>query len=326
MSEQSLEQISVKSAAEEIRMRAAAWLERRAGETWSEEDQVTLEQWLDASPSHRIAYLRVEAAWQRTYRLAALRVPQRTSVRQRVLPIIVKVAAALTALGVIGLVASSLVAVPRQQTYATGLGGRTTLLLSDGSHIELNTETVLHAAVTGGTRTVQLEKGEAYFDIVHDPSHPFTVIAGNRRIVDLGTKFVVQRDAGRLQVSLIEGRARLDLGDSGAKTQSVILTPGDVIVASHDTLFVSKRSAPALDNELGWRRGLLIFNQTTLADAVQQFNRYNAKKLVVSDPVAARHKIFGTFQSNNAELFARVAQEAFGFHVHGRGNEIVIER
>jgi transmembrane sensor len=51
---------------------AAAWLARRDGDGWSVADQAALTEWLDASTRHRVAYIRLEAAWQQTRRLKAL--------------------------------------------------------------------------------------------------------------------------------------------------------------------------------------------------------------------------------------------------------------
>ena len=49
---------------------------------------------------------------------------------------------------------------------------------ADGSRIELNTNTVLRARMTTDQRIVWLEKGEAYFRIKHDSTHPFIVMVG----------------------------------------------------------------------------------------------------------------------------------------------------
>jgi transmembrane sensor len=314
------------SGAEKDRMSAAAWLERHVDKRLSEADQAEFEAWLAASPSHRIAYLRVETAWKRTYRLAALRSAGSGQDSGRLFPLLAKIAAGLCVLAVIGLAFTFANGGTKQRTYATGLGGHARLTLADGSHIELNTQTILRAPSTGMARTVQLEKGEAYFEIVHDASHPFTVVAGDRRIVDLGTKFLVRRDGERLQVSLIEGRARIDLGNGGVKTQSAILLPGDVVVASGDNFVVNRQAVADLNDEMSWRSGLLVFNHTTLAEAARQFNRYNRKQLLVTDPSIARSEIFGTFHANNIALFARVAEETFGLHVKDQGDSIVLAR
>ena len=51
---------------------AAAWIARRDSGEWSEADATAFNEWLAASPSHRVAYYRLNAAWQETGRLQAL--------------------------------------------------------------------------------------------------------------------------------------------------------------------------------------------------------------------------------------------------------------
>jgi transmembrane sensor len=56
----------------EIEEIASDWLIRRQSGQWSEADQGRLEQWLEASTSNRVAYLRLELAWEDSARLKAL--------------------------------------------------------------------------------------------------------------------------------------------------------------------------------------------------------------------------------------------------------------
>ena len=213
----------------------------------------------------------------------------------------------------------------KTRTYATDLGGRSSLKLPDGSRIDLNTNTSLRVAMGGGHRAVWLDRGEAYFQIVHDSSHPFMVYANGHRITDLGTKFLVRQQKDRLEVALVEGRARVDVGDR-ASSRFAILTPGDVALAVADRLSVAGHQSKKLANQLGWRQGQLIFNETTLSDAVAEFNRYNTTKLIVRDPAVAQLKINGTFPTDGAEMFARVARHILQLRASRRGDDIVISR
>jgi transmembrane sensor len=305
---------------------ASAWLERFHAGNWTEQNQAELDTWLAESSAHRAAYWRLEDAWSNAARLSALREPLRQPVAQRrILPVLARTAGIIAVAGAAGIFAAQYSGSPKSQTYATGLGGRETLALSDGSHIELNTNTVLRVATNAHGRTVWLDKGEAYFDIKHDATHPFVVFTAGHRITDLGTKFLIRQNKGRVEVALMEGKARVDSNDA-AKAQSAVLTPGDVAIATTDELSVTQRPTAKLTNELSWRQGQLIFSETTLADAVAQFNRYNTTKLVVSDPAVARMKINGTFPTNGTEMFARVTQHILQLRTEKHGDEIVISR
>jgi transmembrane sensor len=173
-------------------------------------------------------------------------------------------------------------------------------------------------------RRVTLEKGEAYFDVVHNASHPFTVLSEGHRIIDLGTKFLVKSDPGSLKVSLVEGLARIEFVNEPVKAAANVLRPGDVAIATADSISVSHAPARQLNDELAWRRGALIFRDTTLAEAVAEFNRYNSQKIVIADADAARRRIGGTFTTSGVERFAEVVRIALGLEVRKRENEIFI--
>jgi transmembrane sensor len=173
---------------------------------------------------------------------------------------------------------------------------------------------------------VTLDRGEAYFQIKHDTSHPFVVFAGDHRVTDLGTKFIVRRDRSALKISLLEGSARVDGIGPRSDTASATLTPGDVAIATAETLVITKRPQRLLKDDLAWRRGLLVFSNTPLGDVVTELNRYNATKLTVADSETAKIGIGGTFPAHDTRAFVRVAHQLLGLSVASRGNELIISR
>lgn len=316
-------------SAKAIKARAADWLERRDREDWSEADQAALDAWLAQSMAHYTAFWRLEAAWGRTARLVALRSPmqeQSTSAPQRqISPILMGMAAAFALVAVLGAGAFLLLR-PSERTYATKVGGHELIAFEDGSRIELNTDTVLRARMTTKERIVWLDKGEAYFQVKHDPSHPFVVMVGDRRVTDLGTQFVIHRDTRNLEVAVLDGRVWFDAPDNRALSQTSLLTSGQVATVSADKISVTRRSAHELANELGWRHGVLVFKHQPLADVAREFNRYNQRKIVIADGAVGSLKIYGTFRTEDVDLFARVVQVAFQLNVQSEGNQIVISR
>lgn len=304
--------------------RAALWLERQDGENWSEADQAELDAWLAQSPAHVVAYLRLYDAWSRADRLAALRPKPEQEKPLASGGIFLRIAAALALIAITGAFAANYLMRPREVTFVTPVGGRETIKLSDGTRIELNTDTSIRVSATRERRLVTLDRGEAYFEVRHDAARPFVVQATDGRVVDLGTKFLVRDHTDHLEVSLIEGRARFE--SPNAQRQSAILKPGDVVVATADTLSVTSRSARELSDALAWQRGVIVFDHTTLADAAAELNRYNAKKIVIADPDVRRRIIGATIPVNGVEAFTRVAREIFHVHVEKNGGEIIISR
>jgi transmembrane sensor len=312
-----------------IRLQATEWLvERAEAQSWSDEKQRQLDAWLAASPAHLLAFWRVEDSWKRAGLMAEFRpfAPRPSSRPRFGWPSMLKGVAALAAAIVVAVGLSRLSHQPASQTYSTAIGGQKTIMLADGSRIDLNTDTVLTVASDPMQRSVVLEKGEAYFHIKHNADHPFTVMAAGRRITDLGTAFTVRNSASRVVVSLVEGSARLEAPSVATGPRSAVLRPGDVAVATAHEMTLTKAALPELQTELSWRRGLLVFHHTTLAEAAAEFNRYNRQKLVIEDAGTARMELRGTFRANDAPAFAHMAKAVMGVQVEFRGDDIVLHR
>jgi transmembrane sensor len=314
--------------AAEAEAQAAAWLERRDRSDWNSDQQAELEAWLGTSPAHRLAYLRLYAAWHYADRLAAMRRPRLSrlvSSSRRIGPAAFKIAAACAVVVAIGVAGLSYSKKPQTQAFETPVGGHETLKLADGSRIELNTNTKVRVALGAGQREVWLDRGEAYFEVQHNAARPFTVVTGNHRVTDLGTKFSVRANGDSLRVALLQGRAEVETDSVWNPPQSVILTPGDVVVATRSSLSMERQPQHLLSDELGWRRGMLIFDRTPLADVVAQFNRYNTKKLSVAGPAAAM-KIDGTFPATNIDDFLHLARDVLGLKVERQSNVVLLSR
>jgi len=296
-----------------IEWKAADWLQRRQFWNWSADDQAQLDVWLAESSAHRVAFLRLKSGYAQTERLVALRSikPEPESrLRARWFQAI----AALIAISAIGAGGALYFKKSEGVTYATPVGGRQTLTLADGTRIELNTDTVLKLNRQRGIRSVTLVRGEAYFQVQHDAAHPFVVETAGHTVTDLGTKFTVRAEPDRIEVRLVEGKARLDATDTAKPQPPMLLKPGDVAVATATAMTVKRESMTKLSDDLGWRRGLIVFHDTTLADAAERLNRYNTNKLVVGR-AAARLKINGTFRADDAQTFAQMARDVFGLRI-----------
>ena len=312
--------------ARDVKAAASAWRERQDRAGWNAEDQAGFDSWIVESPAHKIAFLRVDAAWARTERLVALRgaAPEKAAPERANFPALAKFAAALIFTALIGIGGARYLMQPAERTFSTPVGGHEVVKFADGTRIELNTNTVLRTRMTTQERMIWLDRGEAFFAVKHDAAHPFVVMAGGRRVTDLGTEFRVLKDGKRTEVAVVAGKVRFEA--PGAPMQTAVLLPGDVATATAGSMLLTKKSQSALGNELGWRRGVLVFRYTPLSEAVAEFNRYNEIKIVVADEAAARLKIYGTFRATHVEDFTALAEMVLGLRVKTNGNEIVITR
>jgi transmembrane sensor len=300
---------------------AAEWIERRDRDEWNETDRLALDAWLAQSPAHRAAFWRLEAAWKDTNRLTAFKpaLRPRREAKPAASRIVFKSVAAAVFVAACGIGAATYMTTPDWKTYSTTIGGREILTLGDGTKIELNTDSSVRVAQTASARHVWLDKGEAYFDVTHNAARPFTVTVGDRRITDLGTKFVVRRETQQMKVAVLDGRVQLEEKNGHA----AVLTRGDIVVATAGRLVRSHAPAKQIESDLGWRTGVLVFDDRTLADVADEFNRYNTRKLIVTGN-AAQTRIAGTFRADNIDAFANTAHRVLGLKVERRGQEILI--
>ena len=310
----------------EIVALASAWLERRDGDDWTDADQGGLDAWLAKSLGNQVEFWRVEAAWKRADRLGALRSPGHRSGRAQFWPLLFGAAAVFVGVVVLAIGRNGYLSPSNEKTYRTPIGGHEIITLTDGSKVELNTDTVLRTEIGARYRTAVLEKGEAYFSIRHDSIRPFVVSAAGHRITDLGTKFLVRNSGGALEVALVEGSAKFESADAWIQQHFAVLTPGDVVVATASSMSEVRKAPQQLLGDLGWRRGVIVLHRTALADAVAEFNRYNTQKLAISNPDVGELMLGGTFPIHDVEAFTRVAQQVFGLKVERRNGEILISR
>jgi len=311
-----------------IESAAAEWLARRDSSRWDDAQQRELDAWLAESTAHRVAWLRLQSAWQRadvlggafesataaepvpaTEPAPAARALRRFS-RWRIAASIALVAGA-----------SMLFALQQRdagtQQYATAIGENRTVALNDGTRLTLNTNTRLRTAA----RQVWLDSGEAYFDVAHDTARPFVVEAGPTRVTVLGTRFSVRREQDRIRVLVAEGKVRVSQGG-----KDVVLTPNAAATTSEGRIALQQQNEARTDSQLSWREGRLVLDQMTLGQAAEEFNRYNKRKLVIADPTVAAMSIGGSFSPSNIEGFARLLQQGFGLQASSTTDQIIISR
>lgn len=313
-----------------IRSMAQDWVvERHAGSNWSDEQQKELDRWLAQSPAHLTAYWRMEAAWEGAQRLAAVDEPMRPSPPNRRPASHIhrgKIAAAIALVAALGAGALTQFNAPVEKIYATPVGGQVTIRLADGSEIQLNTNSKLRLSPDKTRRQATLEKGEAYFIIKHDAKRPFELTAAGHLVTDLGTKFSVHAENGKLEVALIEGLAKIESLHSPEKSTTAILHPGDVALATATTLSLKAKPIARLQDQLSWRQGILTFKNVTLAEAAATFNRYNDTQIVITDKSVGKLTLYGTFPTGGVSAFADAAQAYFDLRVKNRKGEIIISR
>jgi transmembrane sensor len=303
---------------------AAAWLARRDGGRWSPADDDALAAWLDQDVAHRVAFLRLESVWVRADRMAALHAPS-WSVRPRVAPrrwVMAPLILGAAAAGVFVVVLMTLKPEVRD-TYKTGVGERRVVAMADGSTVELNTKTNISVGSGADRRSVRLDGGEAWFEVAHDPKHPFVIQVGDRQVTVLGTKFSIRRDGDKVEVVVAEGKVRVEDPRQPERHPAVLATPQQMVLADAAGTLVAPISAERLTSELAWRRGVLMFDGVPLREVAGEFNRYNKKQIAV-DAKVADVRIGGSFEATNIDGFARLLRKGFDLKVEDQGMRLTV--
>ncbi|XHS76913.1 FecR family protein [Burkholderiaceae bacterium UC74_6] len=203
--------------------------------------------------------------------------------------------------------------------YSSEIGKRRTVSLSDGSTITLNTNSRVAVSFTEGRRLIHLMRGQALFEVAHNPQRPFMVFAGDRRVTALGTVFEVRSEPSRMQVVLVQGAVVVDRGDrtgnaaSSAAEKPVLLAPGQAFVAAGGQQRVSKID---VRRELLWRDGFVEFDDESLGRAVQEFNRYASQPIELSPDGVADLRVSGLFRTDDPRRFVDTIRELLSIEVH----------
>jgi transmembrane sensor len=307
----------------DIRDEAALWMARARDPRFSDWDALT--EWLEADPAHNLAY---EAAFAGHDLAGAL-----TGERLAAAPVDIRPASTWWRSrwiggGLAGAVAAAMIAllVPnftqRAEIVAQTRPGEHRLIrLDDGSQIALNGNTRLVLDRKNG-RTARLERGEAMFSVVHDEVRPFTVETDGARMVDLGTRFDVLRNARGSEVAVAEGAVLYD--PNGA---AVRLGPGRLLrkADGSDIVEVNQVDPSGVG---AWRSGRLVYREAPLWRVADDLSRATGEPVAV-DPAVSAHLFTGAIalaQADRATLARRlgalldvtVAQQRDGLYLKAR--------
>ena len=346
---------------ERIEREAAGWLARRDRTDWSTRDELAFAAWRDAETAHRVAYLRLDAAWRGADRLKAVgagvgagdmpargdwnwsrpSVDQASGAASALNPAALDFArrpiathhrgwlfafagcAMACAVGVIAWQQNGRV---EQQVYRTSAGTLEEIPLADGSRATLSGDSVVGVALSRHERDIDLSRGEAFFAVAKDANRPFVVHVGTREVVAVGTRFAVRRDSDGLRVVVTEGLVRLESPSANApdRLSTTFLPAGSVAVIDANGASVRFGTPDEAERALSWRSGVLAFHDTPLAAAAAEFNRYGAKRIVMGDADVAALRVGGNFNWANADGFVRLLEAGFPVRAERQGDRIVL--
>lgn len=204
---------------------------------------------------------------------------------------------------------------------STEYGSKSKVQMPDGSLIWLNSGSKItyddHYGIKN--RTVNLV-GEAYFDVKHDPNHPFIIHTKNLNLKVLGTAFNVKayKGANNSEATLIRGS--LEVSFPNRPTEKIILKPKEKLSLTHlvvtpTALSSQKRikvveasplislskideQTPLKDiQEISWVENKLIFREKSFKELSTDLERWYNIKIDIKDSVMLEKKFTGTFKN-----------------------------
>jgi len=158
--------------------------------------------------------------------------------------------------------------------YATSVGEKRLINLSDGSIVTLNENSNLTFSDKPQARLVSL-KGEAFFEVQHEPSRPFSVENRKTKTTVLGTVFNVN-GSGKEEtvVSLLEGKIAFEADG----VEQVVLAPGESVNYNLGSKTL-KKSSSKNENETAWKTKQLKFENEKITKVIQTIEAYFDKSI-----------------------------------------------
>lgn len=312
---------------------AAGWFARLNTNTISHADLAAFRTWR-AVPEHADAYAQIEHIWGKAAGLsddadiqaAVAAVKPRRSAGSRITDLW-RALARRPMLGIGLAVAAGALAMlsPRLvdgDLYATRIGEQRTVRLADGSRIQLDTDSRVKVRLSGGRRDIDLVRGQALFDVAHDPSRPFTVRAGQTEVRALGTRFDVRRFSDSVKVTLLEGRVEVRRRrDHSVKPWS--LEPGQQVLSG---LAPSSPRRVDVAAATSWTQGQLVFRDTPLSAAIAEVNRYSTRPITLDSDRLSDEPINGVFQTDDTDAFLKAVVDLHGLErAEGANGAIVLQ-
>lgn len=282
---------------------AIDWLVRSRSGSAEAFDPKAFEEWCRQDPENRREFEKAETVWHALKPLQPIYGPRRQRGWART-SWIGLAAAALAAVFVTGLsVADRPWLTPT--IFTTAKADRRDITLTDGSIIHLNADTVLVAEASLWKRRYRLDRGEAVFEVAHNPWRPFEITVEKAVIRDLGTRFDIRRETEGTRLSVFEGSVDLSIPNGLGHRE---VNAGQAV---HFNFNGISQSIPDGEQMLtAWRNGRFTFAESPLEDAVIQLNRYRQNRIVIRDAAIAKLRISGVFDTGNTDGILRALELA----------------
>ena len=303
---------------------ALSWVARLRSDDVSEQDRQSFALWLGEDPCHATAMDDALDLWDDLgvvrHMPASAELPKEAANQPRWLMTAVAAAACLVLAIVLW---PQLQSDPVSSQYRSAMGERLEVELPDGSRALLNTDSLISVTYSDDERLIELERGEAWFQVVSNKEMPFHVDAGKARITAVGTAFNVYRSNDGTEVAVTEGVVRVtELGTApGRDPAAKVLRINQQLLASPEGWEVS--TAQDLDQQLAWHQGQLVAREMPLPELVSELQRYSSKRILISDPELVNLTVSGVFELDKPQASLQAVALSLGIETRSLGDTAV---
>ncbi|GFM94060.1 FecR family protein [Pseudomonas cichorii] len=277
---------------------AASWLALMNDDAVSAADREAFDRWREADPRHALALSRMESLWGSFDELPGK--PARVALRQTFPHSGVKTSyRGLQVLSLLGVLIGGWMSVEHLPIWMadqhTAIGERREFLLSDGSEVQLNSNSALDIKFDGRQREVELLRGELWVQVAKDAQRPFVVRTDQGTITALGTRFVVRRGPQGTTVSVLESAiaAKADSADvvKVATGQQALLKDG----------LVQMPKPIGNGDPSAWTRGVLKVDDRPLGEVLQTLADYRHGLLRFDSRALEGIRVSGLFRLDDTD-------------------------
>jgi len=212
-------------------------------------------------------------------------------------------------------------------TLTVPYGKRFEVVLSDGTHVFLNSGTSLRYPVNfikGQNREVFL-KGEAYFNVTEDTEHPFIVNSGPLRTQVLGTQFNISsysEDESILTV-LVEGSVKVYNEIAEETGKEAILQPGQKAAWSRSTKNIVVNEAD-IELHTAWIDGRIVFRKLPFRSILKKLERHYNVTIVNHNKALDSEMFRASFDIETIEEVMESFNRNYNIDYTIKNNQIII--
>jgi len=217
-------------------------------------------------------------------------------------------------------------------TYTTAHGEQGSWRLEDGTLLRLNTDSAVRVRYSRWERLVELDHGQANFDVAHKPNTRFRVTAGTAGAIATGTRFDVYRQRSSTIVTVAEGQVAVFTGKPTVPPWNARLPEHAQLVNAGYELRVDAGSTPAqptpvdLSHSLAWLKHKIAFEHRPLGEVADEFNRYARIPLEIEDESLRALPVSGVFDAYDTDSFIAFLQTLKDVRVDRTSARIVVRR